>query len=472
MPFKMIENVYISDELLNRGKNMDEIKVLSPNGGLGAGFPKESFENGLKNKPDVIALDAGSSDPGPYYLGAGVATEGKNSIKRDLEALLLAQQQHKIPIITGSATTTGAKPNLEWTIDIAKEIAKEKGYHFKLAKIAADIDKEMLKKALANNKIKTFETGKALTAEEIDKSTRIVAQMGVEPFIEALKLDADVIIAGRAYDPAVIAAYPIYKGFDKGLAIHMGKILECGCMACDPPSGFDVLMGTIKKDCFELTPMNEKRSCTTTSVAAHTLYEKDNPIKLALPGGLLDLTGTKFAEIGNRTVKVTGSKFIEQPYTVKLEGAKKVGYRTIFIAGVRDPITIQHIDEIINAVKKEITEQFSYLKDNPYQIIFHVYGKNGVMGDLEPVKTITSHELGIVGEVIAANQEIANEICGQLYHHMLHYDYPGRKATAGNLAFLYSPQVVPYGEVYEFNIYHLLEVDDPVSLFPITIEEI
>jgi hypothetical protein len=451
---------------------MEEVKVMSPNGGLGAGIIKKSFEDGLKEKPDVIALDAGSSDPGPYYLGAGVATEGKNSVKRDLEYLLLAQQQNKIPVITGSATTTGAKKNLEWTIDIAKEVAKEKGLHFKLAKIEADIDKEMLKKALANNKIKTFETGKALTAEEIDKSTRIVAQMGVEPFVNALKLDADVIIAGRAYDPAVIASFPVYKGFDKGLAIHMGKILECGCMACEPGSGFDVLMGTIKKDCFELTPVNKQRKCTASSVAAHTLYEKDNPIKLALPGGLLDLTGTKFKEIGNRTVRVTGSKFIEQPYTVKLEGSSKVGYRSIFIAGVRDPIAIQHIDEIISAVTEEIEEQFSKQNGNSYRIIFHVYGKNGVMGDLEPVKQITSHELGIVGEVVAEDQEMADEICGQLYHHMLHRTYPGRKATAGNLAFLYSPQVISAGPVYEFNIYHLLEVDDPVSLFPISIEDI
>ena len=448
---------------------MEEITVLSSSGGLGSGFPEESLKEGLKMNPNVIALDAGSSDPGPYYLGAGLTTESRGSVKRDLELLLLARQKKNIPLIVGSAVTTGAKPNLEWTIDIAREIAREKGLKFKLAKIEADIDKGMLKKSLKAGKVKTFESGKALTLEEIDKSERIVAQMGVEPFIEALKLNPDVIIAGRAYDPAVIASFPIMKGFDKGLAIHMGKILECGCMACEPASGFDVLVGTIRKDHFILKPPNKIRKCTKESVAAHTLYEKDNPIKLGLPGGLLDLTGTKFEEIGDRAVKVSGSKFIEGTYTVKLEGASKVGYRTIFIAGARDPILISKIDEVIDFVKSEVRKEF---KESNFRTFFHIYGKNGVMGDMEFVKNIKSHELGIVGEVVSDSQEVSKAICGQICHHMMHYDYAGRKATAGNLACLYSPQSVPIGEVYEFNIYHLLEVDSPTELFPVTTEEI
>ena len=448
---------------------MQKITILSSSGGLGSGFPEESLKEGLKMNPDVIALDAGSSDPGPYYLGAGLTTESRASVKRDLELLLLARQEKNIPLIVGSAVTTGAKPNLEWTIDIAKEIAKEKGLKFKLAKIEADIDKDVLKKALKEKRIKTFETGKALTVEDINKATRIVAQMGVEPFIKALKLKPDVIIAGRAYDPAVIASLPIMKGFDKGLAIHMGKILECGCMACEPASGFDVLVATIQKDCFILKPPNKAKKCTKESVAAHTLYEKDNPIKLGLPGGLLDLTNVNFEEIGDRSVRVSGSKFIEEKYTVKLEGARKIGYRTIFIAGARDPILINKIDEVIDAVKDEVKNEF---KEIQFKSFFHIYGKNGVMGNLEFIKNSTPHELGIVGEVVADTQEVSKAICGQLCHRMMHYDYSGRKATAGNLACLYSPQSVAIGEVYEFNIYHLLEVSDPTELFPVTIEEI
>lgn len=52
---------------------------------------------------------------------------------------------------------------------------------------------------------------------------------------------------------------------------------------------------------------------------------------------------------------------------------------------------------------------------------------------------------------------------------MLHYGYEGRRATAGNLAFPYSPSDFHAGEVYVFSVYHLIEVDDPCELFPIDI---
>ena len=45
--------------------------VLTPTGTLGYGFGAEAFERGHGPGPDVIAVDAGSTDPGHYYLGAG-----------------------------------------------------------------------------------------------------------------------------------------------------------------------------------------------------------------------------------------------------------------------------------------------------------------------------------------------------------------------------------------------------------------
>ena len=47
---------------------MKEIRVLSPTAILGYGFTIESFIAGMDRKPHVIAVDAGSTDPGPYYL--------------------------------------------------------------------------------------------------------------------------------------------------------------------------------------------------------------------------------------------------------------------------------------------------------------------------------------------------------------------------------------------------------------------
>ena len=452
---------------------MDELRIISPTGGLGYGFPEESLEEGLKRNPHLIGVDAGSTDPGPYYLGAGKPALSWEANERDLELLLQAQQKLSIPFIIGSAGLSGAQPGLDRTIGIIKDTAKERDFHFRLARIGSDMDKDFLKRSLAKGKIKTFEMAKALTAGDIDRSERIVAQMGMEPFIEALKMGANVIVAGRAYDPAVIAALPIMNGFDPGLAIHMGKVLECGGMAAEPSAGADCMLGTIRRDHFLIEPLNNNRRCTVASVSAHTLYEKDNPVKMLLPGGMIDLTETTFDPLSDRVVRVAKTKFSKSnQYTLKLEGATKVGYRSIFIAGARDPIFVREVDHLIEIVKEKVEEGLSYRSGEDYQLLFHIYGKDGVMREWESVKDIQSHELGIVGEAVGLTQQIAHAVCTYAHGVMLHYPYEGRKSIAGNLAFLYSPSDFDLGEVFEFNIYHLLEVDDPVSLFPITLEHV
>ena len=50
-----------------------EIRMLSVTGCLGYGFTEVAFRRALDIGVDFIASDAGSMDPGPYYLGAGEA---------------------------------------------------------------------------------------------------------------------------------------------------------------------------------------------------------------------------------------------------------------------------------------------------------------------------------------------------------------------------------------------------------------
>lgn len=445
---------------------MKEYRVLSPTAILGYGFPEESFRAGLARQPHLIAVDAGSTDPGPYYLGAGVSFTDRAAVKRDLELMIEAGLQLDIPVVIGTAGGAGAQAHLQWNLDIILELAQEKGWRFPLAVIHAELDKGTVLKAYHEQKITPLHPAPAITEEEINAAERIVAQMGPEPVMAVLQQGAKVVLAGRAYDPAVFSASALLAGFDKGLAIHMGKILECGAIAASPGSGSDCLLGTLREDSFIVEPLNPNRRCTPTSVAAHTLYEKTNPYILPGPGGVLDLRETTFTQLSEQAVQVAGSKFVPvEPFAVKLEGAKRVGYRTVSIAGCRDPIMIAQIDHIVEAVRERVADNFKkYGYD--YFLHFNIYGKNGVMGDLEPNSQITSHELGIIIEAVAETQELANTICSFARSTMLHYGYPGRVATAGNLAFPYSPSDFKAGPVYNFNIYHLLEVADPLALFP------
>jgi hypothetical protein len=278
---------------------------------------------------------------------------------------------------------------------------------------------------------------------------------------------AKLIVCGRAYDPAPFAAVAIQAGFDPALAYHMGKVLECGALCCDPGTTKDCMMGRIADGYFEVYPCDDTRRCTTVSVAAHTFYEKDHPYILHGPGIVLDLSECDYQQISRNRVRVSGSTVTyTNPYWIKLEGARKVAYRTFVVAGVRDPLLIAKIDEVEDLVRKSVCEQYKEIDASKYRIAFYNYGKNGVMGDLEHAVS-TAHELGVLFEVLADTQSLASAICSSVRSTFMHYGYEGRKSTAGNLAFPFAPSDIDFGPVYEFSVYHLMQVDDPSAMFTI-----
>ena len=64
------------------------IKYLSLCGMLGYGYAPLSLENALQHELDFIGVDAGSTDPGPYYLGSGKGFVKYLQVKRDLSLVL------------------------------------------------------------------------------------------------------------------------------------------------------------------------------------------------------------------------------------------------------------------------------------------------------------------------------------------------------------------------------------------------
>lgn len=448
---------------------MEEIRILSTTAILGYGFPMESFVEGMKRKPHVIAVDAGSTDPGPYYLGAGKSFTDRNSVKRDLEIMIPAGIEAKVPVIVGTAGGSGARPHVEFVLDIVREIAKEKSLSFKMAVIQSELEKDFIKENLRNGKVTPLAPAQPIEEKDVDEAVHIVAQMGEEPYIKALEEGADVIIAGRSYDPSVFAALPIKEGFPKGLAIHLGKILECAAICALPGSGSDCMFGYLRHDNFVLEPLSSARKCTTLSIAGHTLYEKTNPYILPGPGGAINLHECKFEQVDENKVRVSGSKFVPtDKYFVKLEGVRRVGYRTMSPAAVKDPVMISKIDEITKAVRARVEDNFKKYGITDFFLDFKIYGKKGVMAMFEGAEESHSDELLIIIEAVADTQETANTICGFARSTLLHFGYDGRYSTSANLAFPFSPSDCKMGEVYEFNVYHLLEVDNPTSLFPIT----
>ena len=453
---------------------MSEIKILTPVGMLGYGFPEEDYRKGLEREPDAVILDSGSTDPGPYMLGTGSTMVKPMAYERDLRVILSGIGTKKIPLIIGSAGGDGTNDHVDYIADVITDILKENGLSKKIVKIYADIPKNIVYKKWEEGKITSCSSSPEVTAEDINDSVRIVAQMGAEPIVKALAEhpDADIFIAGRAYDPSPYAAFCIHKGIkDPGIYWHMGKVMECGAFCCEKKG--QVILATVRQDSFDLEPMAEDNCCTVLTVASHTLYEKTRPDLLPGPGGILNLQNSKYEQLTERSVRVCGSRFEpSEKYTVKLEAAAVVGYRASFIGGVRDPILISKIDQLIPMIQKYAESLYPQIAAKEASIDFKIYGKNAVMGDLEPNPDFVPQEIGVLGVVTAKTQELANAICASVRVATLHGPYPGQLATGGNLALPLNPPDNPLGKVCRFSLYHLMEIDDPCELFPIEAVEV
>lgn len=443
------------------------VRVYVPLGMLGYGFPESSLREALKRRPDVIAVDAGSTDPGPYYLGAGIPFTSRSMTKRDLGLLLTAALEARIPLIVGSAGGGGGAPHLAWALDILREVARERSLHPRTAVIGAELDPGYLRRKHAAGDMVSFETERDVTMEDLTSCTRVVAQMGPEPIMAALTEGAEVVLAGRAFDAGLSAALPLLAGVDRGIALHMGKIAECGSLVALPRIS-DGVVCTIHPDRFLIEPADPAKRCLVSTVAAHTLYEKSDPYGLPMPGGVLNVRDATFTQVDERSVEVSGSRFERSSdYFVKLEGAALVGFRTVCIAGLRDPGLIDRLDDVLDRVRTKVDSDLGGAlgSGGSYQLLFRIYGRNGVMGALEPHVGPPPHELGLVIEAVGADQETANTVCALARSATLHMGFEGRIATAGNLAFPYSPAEFAAPPVYEFRVYHLLRVDDPSEPF-------
>jgi hypothetical protein len=454
-------------------QKQSECRLLSVSSILGYGFPESSLKTGLERDPHYIGVDGGSTDPGAYYLGSGECLNSRKAMKRDLRLMLLGGVPRKIPIVIGTCGGAGSEPHLQEVAQIAREVAREDGLKFRMALIHADQNPKDVTSWLREGRISALRNVPELTEPTIERSAKIVGMMGAEPFIRALDGGAQVVLAARASDAASWAACAMRDGMPAAPSWYAGKMLECGT-ATATPKGHDCLMGTVREGHVEVEPMNPVRRCTPMSVAIHGLHENASPTIHEEPGGLLDATDCQFTAVSDRAVQVSGMQWRTRPYDVKLEGAEFIGFRAITICGTRDPILISQIDSYLQTARDDVAMRAANFGVSPekYHLVFHVYGKDGVMGAAEPVKQTTSHELGIVVEIVAPDEEDAKAVLAIARVVVPKIDFPGRLCKSGNMAFPFSPSDIPVGPTYKFSVFHVVRTDDPYAMFPIEYEEV
>lgn len=448
-----------------------EIRIVCPNGHLGfAPTKKESFYLAAATKPDYYCSDSGSDDIGASALGSDRSVSMYKWQKHDLELMLLKSREQNVPMIIGSAGDTGSNSRVDMYVKIIKDLAKEHNLPpFKLGYFYSEVDKTYIKNKLNNNVvIEGLDSRSNLTMEDLNETDRIVAVAGVHPFLKALELGADVIIGGRSSDVAVFAAAALKEGFPEEHAYFAGKVLECASFCAEPYGAKESVIGTVTHEDVKVTAMHPEQRCTVASVSAHAMYERSNPFYEYFAGGMLDMTECVYEQYDEKTTRITGQKFIpvEGDIKVKLEGSGLVGEKFIGIAGVRDPYTIKHIDDVIKFARKQVKKEFACID---YELHFHIFGKNGVMGDLEPVKEITSHELGIVVEGVTKSKVTAEELTLFATRQIFYAKLPEVKGTAGTASFIVD-DVLYAGKTYKWTMNHAIPVKDPLELFDVHVE--
>jgi hypothetical protein len=444
----------------------EPIRIIVPTGSLGAGAVEAEVEYGLSRGAHAIATDAGSTDSGAAYLALGISKNNRGSVRRDLVILMKAAVSARIPLIIGTSGQAGGDRNVDWTRDIVLEVAAELGVTPKIALLYCEQEKAALKARNAAGKIRPLDPAGALEDVSIDACAHIVAVMGPEPYMEALKDGADIIIGGRTTDTAVLACFALLKGAPAGPSWHAAKIAECGAQ-CTAKTGVGAgVLISIDSEGFEVEPLNVSNHCDPHSVSAHMLYENANPFVLVEPGGVLDVTDAGYVQKDSRTVRVEGSVWRTGPYTMKLEGASAGRFQTIMLIGIQDPDVLRRIDAFHDAMLATLYERVRKTigpAAGDFHISLRLYGWNAVTGDKPPPDTPPPREVGVLFVATAETQEMASQIAKACNPYFFHFPID-RDKELPSYAFAFTPADIDRGPVYEFRLNHVVEVDDPMEL--------
>ncbi|EGG21285.1 hypothetical protein DFA_01166 [Cavenderia fasciculata] len=176
--------------------------------------------------------------------------------------------------------------------------------------------------------------------------------LGADSIIDALKLNADLVIAGRVADPSLFVApiaytfgWDLKKDFDLiAQATLAGHLLECGCHLtggyfahpmgrnitfdqlanlslpfCDIDSRGNLVLGKTEGSGGELSERTCKQQLT---------YEIGDPREYITPDIIVDFTGVEFTSMSDNAVMARGARGTRGPSTLLRLVARNAGFKS------------------------------------------------------------------------------------------------------------------------------------------------
>jgi hypothetical protein len=196
------------------------------------------------------------------------------------------------------------------------------------------------------------------------------------------------------------------------------------------------------------------------------------------PDGTIDCHGSVYEALDDRRVRVSGSRFIR----VGADHDQARGRRARGLPGhhhgrrartLHPAATRWLVGRDAGRFKARVQEIFGgRVGPEDYDIYVRVYGRDGVMGRLEPLAHQMGHEAGLLFTVTADDEATVDSIAKTFAHFALHYPIPEWGGLISGLAFPMAPAHVNRGEVFRFNLNHVVTPDDPLEMFRTELVEV
>ena len=333
--------------------------------------------------------------------------------------------------------------------------------------IFCELTPEKLREYMKAGKFHSLPGAPEFSEEDLPKLHRCVTVLGAEPFVEAIRQGAQVVIAGRTTDTSIYTALPMLYDMDNGYAWHAAKILECGSLASVKDKHHGAMFAWVRPDSASIEPGHPENVVSPNSIVSHLLYENDNPYVLTEPGHRIFTKDSRYEAESERRVRITNTGIEKTPYTVKLEGVKFEGYRRVAIGGVSDPLIFKQFDSFVANVEKYakmLIERNLGLKPSEYRLRIVRYGNP---------EDENTNRVALLYDIVAKTPEDADAMIATVWHTALHVPIPDYIGAQSQMAYPFSPpslQTLCNGETYSFCLNHVIDVEDPLETARISYE--
>jgi hypothetical protein len=256
-----------------------------------------------------------------------------------MRAVLPACRREGVTIITnmGAANPTAAA---------AAVLELARGAGWRGLRVAAVVGDDVLDEIRAG-RYALDESGED-AAVLADRLLSANAYIGAEPIVEALQHGADVVITGRAADPALFLAplvhelaWPLDDWTRLGAGTVVGHLLECagqvtGGYFADPPVkevpnlarlGFPIADVSADGTAIITKVPGSGGRVTRATCKEQLIYEIHDPAAYVTPDVVADFSRVRLDDAGDDCVRVSGGGGRERPSTLKVS----LGYRDGFI---------------------------------------------------------------------------------------------------------------------------------------------